>query len=229
MTGTCAPQEVCSFRRVMGWTTELRSGCSRVARSVPRADRLLQRPAVQLHVAADLTLKIGMPVSWQSRLSVRSATPMFSIIVARIDLGGAVGLAGVQAGEALLDVVGQHLQRADVEQLGGFLDRLRRDAQRLDSGAVISVMVDFPQITSDRPETSSRPSSTSGSACGRHAPVRAQAEPAAGSMRGSAASDSISALAREEPAGQQGERSDACMATMKGCKHARACVLVAAP
>ncbi len=29
------------------------------------------------------TLKIGMPVSWHSRLSVRSATPMFSIIVPR--------------------------------------------------------------------------------------------------------------------------------------------------
>jgi hypothetical protein len=34
--GTPGPHEVCSLRRVMGCTTEERSGCSRVARSQPR-------------------------------------------------------------------------------------------------------------------------------------------------------------------------------------------------
>ena len=36
ITGTSAPQELCSLCRVSGCTTELRSGCSRVARSQPR-------------------------------------------------------------------------------------------------------------------------------------------------------------------------------------------------
>jgi hypothetical protein len=36
MTGMSRPQEVCSFTRVIGCTTEERSGCSRVARSTPR-------------------------------------------------------------------------------------------------------------------------------------------------------------------------------------------------
>jgi hypothetical protein len=33
--GTPGPHEVCSFLRVIGWTTDERSGCSRVARSQP--------------------------------------------------------------------------------------------------------------------------------------------------------------------------------------------------
>ena len=36
ITGTPRPQEVCSFMRVTGCTTDERSGCSRVARSQPR-------------------------------------------------------------------------------------------------------------------------------------------------------------------------------------------------
>ena len=36
MIGTRSPHEVCSFLRVIGCTTEERSGCSRVARSQPR-------------------------------------------------------------------------------------------------------------------------------------------------------------------------------------------------
>ena len=36
ITGTSMPQEVCSFLRVSGCTTEERSGYSRVARSQPR-------------------------------------------------------------------------------------------------------------------------------------------------------------------------------------------------
>jgi hypothetical protein len=35
IAGTPAPHDVCSFRRVIGCTTEERSGCSRVARSQP--------------------------------------------------------------------------------------------------------------------------------------------------------------------------------------------------
>ena len=36
-TGTRMPQEVCSFLRVIGCTTDERSGCSTVARAQPRA------------------------------------------------------------------------------------------------------------------------------------------------------------------------------------------------
>ncbi len=56
ITGTPMPHDVCSFLRVIGCTIDERSGCSRVARSQPLADRGLQRRAVavaELHAAAD--------------------------------------------------------------------------------------------------------------------------------------------------------------------------------
>src|SRR5213079_2934300 len=52
MIGTPTPQEVCSFLRVSGCTTEERSGCSVVARAAA-TDRLLHRGAVELDVPAD--------------------------------------------------------------------------------------------------------------------------------------------------------------------------------
>ncbi len=84
MTGTRSPQEVCSFLRVMGCTTEDRSGCSRVARAVPFAMASFSAQPSTCTLRPTSTLKIGMPVSWHSRLSIRSATPMFSIMVARM-------------------------------------------------------------------------------------------------------------------------------------------------
>ena len=53
ITGTSMPHEVCSFLRVSGCTTELRSGYSRVARSQPRRSACFERVAVDLDAAAD--------------------------------------------------------------------------------------------------------------------------------------------------------------------------------
>ena len=56
MTGTRMPQEVCSFLRVIGCTTEERSGYSRVARSQPARMAAFIACAIDLDAAADLTL-----------------------------------------------------------------------------------------------------------------------------------------------------------------------------
>ena len=56
MIGTRMPQEVCSFLRVIGWTTEERSGCSRGRALAAAPDRRLQGGAVELDVAPMTTL-----------------------------------------------------------------------------------------------------------------------------------------------------------------------------
>ena len=53
MIGTPTPHEVCSFLRVIGCTTEERSGCSLRRALAAAADRFLHRRAVEFDIAAD--------------------------------------------------------------------------------------------------------------------------------------------------------------------------------
>jgi hypothetical protein len=117
------PHDVCSFLRVSGWTTELRSGYSRVGALAAAPQRLLQGMPVDLHAAAD------------PDVVDRHAGVLAQQVVGLLgdaDVGdhggehlprGAAGLRPLQAAEAALDVRRQHLQGADVELLGRVLDR----------------------------------------------------------------------------------------------------------
>src|SRR6185312_15228205 len=66
-----------------------------------------------------------MPVSWQSRLLVRSATAIFSTIVPSTALP--VALVAHEPLETLLDVAREELQRADIKCLRDFFDFLGVD------------------------------------------------------------------------------------------------------
>jgi hypothetical protein len=72
---------VCSFLRVMGCTTDERSGCSFVARSQPRRMARCSSTPGMSTPRPMVTLYMGMPVSWQRRFSVSSATLMLVIMV----------------------------------------------------------------------------------------------------------------------------------------------------
>ena len=65
-----------------------------------------------------------MPVSWHSRLLVRSATAMFSTMVPSTARPVASVSAASSRSKPLLDVGRQELERADVERLGELLDFL---------------------------------------------------------------------------------------------------------
>ena len=122
-TGTPMPHEVCSLRRVSGCTTE-------------RAQRVLARGAFT--AAAD-GLQQVVPVDTATPRPMRyvvdrDAGVLAQQVVGRLGhadvvhhrrqhaLRGGRGLAAGQPREAVLDVGRQHLQRADVQRLGGFFD-----------------------------------------------------------------------------------------------------------
>ena len=133
ITGTPMPQEVCSFLRVSGCTTDERSGCSRVARSQPRRIACFERDAVDLDAAADRRrCRSARRCPGRAGCRCPRRRAMLAIIVPSIALRGGVGFAAREAVEAPLDVRRQHLERADVELLGRVLD-VSRDRLACDS------------------------------------------------------------------------------------------------
>ena len=93
------------------------------------ADRGLERHAVHVDVAADDDV-VDRDAGVLAEQVVGALGHRDVLDHRREDrLGGAVALAGVEPLEALLDVVRQHLQRADIEELGRLLDRVRVDME----------------------------------------------------------------------------------------------------
>jgi hypothetical protein len=72
---------VCLFARLIGATMLERSGCSKVARSTPRASASVSRAASTENRVPMSIQKIGMPVSWQTSILRSSPSEIaFSIV-----------------------------------------------------------------------------------------------------------------------------------------------------
>ena len=130
MIGTPGPHEVCSFWRVIGCTTEERSGCSRVARSQPRRIASFSATPSKMHVLAD-----GDVVDRDAGVlaqKIAGALGDRDVLDHGAENGaaGRVGLAPLQLGEALLHVARQKLHGADIERLADLLDFMRVEFHR---------------------------------------------------------------------------------------------------
>ena len=117
MTGISRPHELCSFTRVIGCTTEERSGCSRVARSTPRRIASFERDAVDPHVAPDRDV-VDRDAGVLAK-QVAGALGDRDVLDhgAEDRLRGRVVLVAGEAVEAALDLRRQDLERPDVELL----------------------------------------------------------------------------------------------------------------